>query len=122
MTAYELSDLIASAISNQIMVFTVFLTLISAYLIAAFAVGRNLTSIQVTIHNGVFVLAAASNGLSMFRASVRVIELTDEAVRREIIEFTEPRAYAPALVLACYALVVLVSFVFMWNSRRSSAP
>ena len=118
MTAYELSDLITSANANQIMIFTVFLTIASAYIAAAFVVGRNLTGIQVAILNGVFVLAAGSNGLSMFRTTQRVGELTDEAVRREIIGFTETSTYASALTPAFYALVVLVSFVFMWSSRR----
>jgi hypothetical protein len=121
MTAYELSDLIASGNANQVMIFTVFLTIVSAYLACAFVAGKKLNGIQVAILNGVFVLAVASNGLSMFRATQRATELTDEAVRREIIGFPVQSTSASATA-AFYTLVVLVSLVFMWSSRRPTDP
>lgn len=74
MTAYELLELSftqQSLVSSNI---TVYLTLVSGYLVAAFLVGKKLTSNQALVVSAMFVIAAS---FQIIMAAFRV----DSAVR-----------------------------------------
>ena len=62
MTEYEIADLTASVLSNFLTSFTVFLSIVSAYVISAFAAGEKLTKIQLTIVNLCFLVAVGILG------------------------------------------------------------
>ena len=51
MTPYELADLAQGNFSNSLAAIAIYLTLVFAYLAAAYFVGKDLTRTQVTILN-----------------------------------------------------------------------
>jgi hypothetical protein len=57
MTEYEIADLAASVLSNFLTSLTVFLSIVSAYVISAFGAGKRLTKIQLSIINLCFVVS-----------------------------------------------------------------
>ena len=58
MTEYELADLINGISSNIVAGQAVFLTVLSAYLVVAFSVGKKLTTYQVCFINFAYVVMA----------------------------------------------------------------
>ena len=56
MTEYEVADITASVLSNFLTALTVFLSIVSAYVISAFAAGNRLTRIQLSIVNLCFLV------------------------------------------------------------------
>ena len=66
MTLYQLFDLQQSVVSNLISqtgviigVFTIYLSVVFAYIVTAYAAGKNLTRTQVGIVSGVYVVTAS---------------------------------------------------------------
>ena len=51
MTEYEVADIAASVLANFLTSLTVFLSIVSAYVISAFVAGQRLTKIQLSIVN-----------------------------------------------------------------------
>jgi hypothetical protein len=58
MTAYEASDLLNGAVGNLIAGQALFITIVSAYLVVAYTVGKKLTKYQVWFINFTFILLA----------------------------------------------------------------
>jgi len=63
MTEYELADLSGAAMSNFLTSFTVFVLIVTAYVIAAFIAGKWLTKAQMYVVNTCFVLASSALGI-----------------------------------------------------------
>ena len=57
MTEYEVADIAASVLANFLTSLTVFLSIVSAYVISAFVAGQRLTKIQLSIVNLCFLVA-----------------------------------------------------------------
>lgn len=117
MTEYELAELTASVMSNFLTSFTVFLSIVSGYVITAFAVGEKLTKIQLSIVNVCFLISVGILGflvVSIYHRfhdlalSIKIAQGTIVAV-----DFTWPLC---ALVLA----IIFGCFVFMWNARSGN--
>ncbi len=63
MSEYELADLAGVAMSNFLTSFTVFVSIVTAYVVAAFAAGKRLSKFQVSIVNVCFLMASGAMGL-----------------------------------------------------------
>jgi hypothetical protein len=118
MTEYELAELISIISSNLLTNITVILTIVSFYIIAAYAVGDKLTLAQVTVLNGiyiaasyVFVAAFLGTAKNMAEYVIRINELSPNAPEDMTIEWA--RIVAGVLVSS-----MLGSFYFMWSIRH----
>jgi len=115
MSEYEVAELTAAVLSNFLTALTVFLSIVSAYVISAFSAGERLTKIQLSIINLCFLMAVGILGFLVISLYRRFFALAQSiGVERgtiAIIDFSIP---------LCALLLVMVGgcFVFMWNVRR----
>ena len=114
MTEYEVADIAASVLANFLTSLTVFLSIVSAYVISAFVAGQRLTKIQLCIVNMCFLVAVGILGylvVSLFRRFFGLVQSIE--VERGLVgevDFTWPLS---ALLVA----IVVGSLIFMWNVR-----
>ncbi len=118
MTEYELVDATATYASNFVLIFTLYLTLISGYLITAFVAGTRLSTVQVSILNFGFIISAGLMAFSALGAGIIRVHYT-----RELLELTADAPHRPLLwlFLSWFILMiggVLASLYFMWDVRH----
>jgi hypothetical protein len=115
MTEYELADIAASVLSNFLTALTVFFSIASAYVISAFAVGKELTKIQLSIVNLCFLISVGMLGFLTVSLYRRFFSLAQSiGVERgtiAAIDFTW-------LLCALLIVIVLGCTIFMWNVRN----
>ena len=119
MTQYEIADYTNSLLDTFLTEFTVFLSLVTAYIVAAFVAGARLSSIQLWIVNLVFCISTGIVGLisvltfERFFAHAVIVETPVSGTISPPVDFTMP------LIFLLVALV-LGSFSLMWSIRRPS--
>jgi hypothetical protein len=115
MTEYEVADLTATVLSNFLTSFTVFLSIVSAYVISAFSAGKRLSVLQLSIINSCFLVAVGILGflvVSLYRRFYALaLSITVEQGTIVAVDFTSPLC---ALLLS----IIFGCFVFMWNVRN----
>ena len=120
MTLYEVGDLINSTSSNIIAAQAVFFSIITAYLVVAYSVGKSLTTYQVAFINLAFLFATAT-GVMGVAANVSLISEYN-SIRQGIIEQqTLPEIFDTAWVISftgIRAILVLGAIIFMWQIRH----
>ena len=117
MSEYELADYVSSMMGNFLSVITIYFSIITAYVVAAFASGSKLTTTQLVIVNAVFVMAAGIigsltvvifNRFYIFASQLQAINNSSV-----LVNFTVP--------LAVLLITLFVSsLVFMWTVRRTN--
>ncbi len=118
MSEYELEELLTSSSLAAVEGFTVYLSVTTAYLIAAYLVGKQLTPMQIFIVNTLYILAGFIMTWSTFGYATRAIGFADalEAIN------PDKRYGAQPLVRTCIALVqslgMIASLKFMWDVRH----
>jgi len=114
MIDYELANYTSSVMGNFLSCITIYFSIVTAYVVAAFAAGSKLTRLQLAVVNTSFTIAAGIIGLLTVLSFNRFIELgqrLQDAERTPLVDFT----YALAvLVLVLY----LGSLVFMYSVRK----
>jgi len=120
MNVYEVSELTMVQMSNFLTAFSVFLSVATAYIVAAYVVGTKLTRLQLAIVNCCFFIAATILGY-LTSASFRVFYIwatlnAEGPVARSadgplLVDFTWPLA-------ALLCVIVVGSFVFKYSVRR----
>jgi hypothetical protein len=116
MTEYEIASLAAQVLSNFLTAFTVFLSIVSAYVIAAFKAGKHFTAIQLCIINACFLAAVGIVGFiveSVYRR-FHALAKSIQVERGWIATFDFSIPLAILLVM-----LVLGCFIFMWNARNT---
>jgi hypothetical protein len=118
MTEYELADLAGVAMSNFLTSFTVFVSIITAYVIAAFTAGARLSKFQVYVVNTCFLMASGAIGLLsvlIFQAFLRRAQALGESevASPVTLDFTW-------IVAALYLVLICGSLFFMRNVRQTS--
>jgi hypothetical protein len=115
MTEYEVASLASSVLSNFLTSLTVFLSIVSAYVISAFTGGKRLTKTQLLIVNPCFLVSVGILGflvISLYRRFYALAQSIDvERGSIATIDFSWPLS---ALLMA----IVFGCIVFMWNVRR----
>jgi len=120
MTAYEASDLLNGVMSNQMASLALLLTVVSAYLVAAYTVGDKLTKYQVWFINFTFCLFVLINLAGT--ASIMDLMYQYSSLRAELI--SGAKTIQPNADLAFWMVagvrIVLVSgaLIFMWQVRQ----
>ncbi len=118
MTQAELWQLQLMAVSNTVSGLTGTLTIVFAYLVAAYFVGARLSRFQASMISAVFVLGA---GLSTFLAMVefrRAAFFMDQLVREFGVRSISPNAFMIPLLAIVLAMVIPASVFFMYQIRR----
>jgi hypothetical protein len=113
-----MADLAQSYLGNGIAALAIYLSLVFAYLAAAYIVGKDLTRTQVSILNALFLIfsvittfgvAAYTNGGIQLSIQSGIAELTGSVVPRTWI--------APTIGSVCLGGIV-ISLKFMGDLRR----
>lgn len=117
-TEYELADLTGAAMSNFLTSFTVFVSIVTAYVIAAFTAGKRLSKQQVYVVNTCFLMASGAIGLLsvlIFQVFLRRARALGES------EIAGPVTLDFTWVVATlYLVLVCGSLFFMRNVRQTT--
>jgi hypothetical protein len=116
---YELADLTVNALSNFLTTFTIFMSIITAYAIAAFVAGTRFTRIQVSVINICFLLSSSVMGIlsvlvfaNFLRRAQSLIDI-GSSEGSTVVNLTW-------YIAGLYLLLTLGCIVFMWNVRHPS--
>jgi hypothetical protein len=118
MTEYELVDATASMAMGAMGAISLYLTTLTAYIIAAFIVGEKLTRGEMLVTSSIFLCAA------LLFAYVTVGFLMRQMYFAERIKDIQTDAFLPVgptlpIVLAVVQLVgIVVGLKFMWDVRN----
>jgi hypothetical protein len=120
MTAYEYMDLAYSGLSLSITISSIFIVVLSSYLVVAYTIGPKFTRLQVSALNviySIWLLFLASTGsMNLYRARAHIIESL-ELVQQD---FPLP-PYVVHVRLTVTLLLWLTSLWFMWSMRHPKA-
>ncbi len=118
MSEYELADLIASYSNASMAAMTLYLTAVTAYLVAAFTAGERLSTRQVFIVNGLFVFVACfflyGTVGYFYRAFEYVQDLRLLDPDRRLTLNIETITFIATVEL----LGIFAALYFMWNVRH----
>ena len=118
MTKYEMGDLLNSTLTATGEAFSIYITLLVAYLIASYMVGHKLTSTQSTIISSLFVVAATLPTWSVYTFMSRAIPIADalEKVNPDVMYGAQPMARN--IATAILILGIFAAMKFMWDIRH----
>lgn len=117
MSEYELAELTTGAMGNFLASFTIFVSIVTAYIITAFAAGQRLSRVQASVLNACFLIACGSMGLlsvlifQVFLRRVQALNSMNESIVGPVVDFTW-------FVAILYLMLTVGSFIFMWNVRH----
>ena len=115
MNEYEIADITATVLSNFLTALTVFLSIVSAYVISAFSAGERFTRFQLMILNTCFLAAVGILGFLVVSLYRRFFALAHSIkVERGIIDLVDFSWPLCLLIIA----IVAGSFAFMWDVRQ----
>ncbi len=117
MTAYELADYTNALLDTFLTTFTMYMSIVTAYVVTAFVAGERLTRFQLALVNLLFLMATGMVGLLailVFRRFYEHAMITTTPISEGLdtpVDFTLP-------ILAICVAMVLGSLMFMWSVRR----
>ena len=118
MTEYELIDAVGTYSSGMQSWTALYFSGISAYLITAYVVGKNLNKSQAIIISGGFILFAINAVAGYQGLGLKLAALNEELTALR----PENTSLASELGISIYSLVfvlgILVSLKFMWDIRH----
>jgi len=118
MTEYELVDAIASFNSNMHSWATLYITIVSAYLVIAYSTGAKLTKSQTIIINTGFIVFAGSQVFGVRGSGMRCLEFVAEI---QAINPEREFSLTPVVlwvVVSIMLIAILVGLKFMWDVRH----
>lgn len=117
MTEYELVDLLNSTATVIAANVSIYLTIVSAYLVVAYTSGKNLLSSQLFILNLLFFTAAEFFSIGAYAASNRASFTSAELISLgSDYPFSFPRLTG-LYILVVSQLGIIMSFKFMFDTR-----
>jgi hypothetical protein len=118
MTAYEYMDLAYSGFSGAETVVSLWIAILSGYLVVAYAIGSKLTRLQVTVLNIAYsvwsIYLALSGTLSLIRARSYLMFAAELDP-----QLSSPVAYFVHGYVSISLLLWLTSLWFMWSVRHA---
>ena len=123
MTEYEILDLVAGESAQTATQFTIYLSVLFAYLVTAYFIGEKLSRPQAILLSGLYVFVNLSQAWGLSLTLNNVGELLNRKAE-EISPLTEwEQGYVRYGSLWPITMVVgvLASLYFMWNVRHSKA-
>jgi len=118
LTPYELIDLGASMYANSATMYAIFLTILSGYLLVAFAIGAKLTSSQVAIVNTLYIVTSLTTLAAL--ASFNQVAMDFSLIAAEIrgVEKSLASYFPSYFIVGIDILLMLASLKFMWDVRH----
>lgn len=118
MTEYEAVDAVASYTGLLQSWLMAYFTILTAYLVAAYAAGQKLTNFQAFVVTTCFLVLCSLTVLATMGTGMRFVELT-----QQVTAINPGRVYVVSspLIWACVITLsagILVSLVFMWQVRH----
>jgi hypothetical protein len=114
MSEYELADYATSVMGNFLSAIAIYFSIVTAYIVAVYAAGDQLSKLQLIIVNVTFTIAATIMGFLSFLLFSRFFELGSRAFEGRddtpLIDFSIPLG---VLVTVVY----LGCLLFMWTVR-----
>jgi hypothetical protein len=119
MTEAEMLEIVQSMWGNYLSTMSIFISVISAYLIIAYMAGDKLTKAQMALVNvlmGIFcsIGIAAMHGYSTSATELTLLSLEMSTQRTQIGMTT-----VPLITLLVFPPLILASYKFMWDIRHS---
>ena len=122
MTEYEFYDLISNESAQILVQFSLYLTILFAYLVSAYLVGRKLSRPQLAMLSGLFVFAAGAQAWGMQVELNRVQEiLQKKAETFPLTEYEIGYANHGTFWVIAMILGLIAALIFMWQVRRQQA-
>ena len=120
MTEYELVDVINNVSSNMLAAQALFITVVSAYLVVGYSVGRNLTFYQVSFVNFAFILFSLISIQSAWGLTDMIFVHYEKLaeVRTKAESGTVSIEVIRAALLAVRIVLVVGALIFMWQVRH----
>ena len=118
MTEYELADLVASTISNSLIIAPILISIASAYLVVAWVVGSKLDRSQVILINVLFVGFTSIFGLSWARRIQIAISYQEELLKANPDRMAEIGEWLLPGVALFGILIITACLKFMWDIRH----
>lgn len=123
MNATEIAEIAAISMGNFLTTFSVFLSIASAYLVAAYLVGAKLTSLQLAIVNGSYLIATSILGF-LVGANFRVFFIWASSNSEGLVRQSESRPWLidfswPITILLL--IIVIGSLTFMHSVRKGGS-
>jgi len=119
MTEFELKYLLAENGMGALEAIGMYMTVTTAYLVAAYLAGRRLTTSQIITISGLYVVAAI---LCTWATSAYITSGIEIADALEVLHPDRIYGMQPIARLFCVALQglgILASLKFMWDIRRT---
>jgi len=118
MTEAELIEAINATLDIHLSVLLAYITIVSAYLIAAFAAGIRLTSLQSVVVSTLFVFATIMCATAIWGSGTRIAYMVDALL---LVDPSHPIIYTEnfrnAMTFLC-TLGIFASLNFMWAVRH----
>ena len=118
MTAYELTDLMFSAINGAVAVNGLIFTLISGYLIVAWTIGEKLTRSQVTMVNLLFLSSAPMTEWGWLGRYLMALDLQNRLIELEPQTAERVSMYVISGHPFVTSILIIGSMKFMWDIRH----
>ena len=121
MTEYELLDLVSGAMDGMYDSTTLFLSIVSGYLLVAYLVGAKLTRAQVVIISTLFVVGASLQCWALLTQEIAMEEyLAAKAQLSPLTKFQHSVANGKAGTVIASAVVLgtIAALYFMWSVRH----
>ncbi len=118
MTTYEAYDLAQSLFSNSISAISVYLSLTFAYLAAAYFIGKDLSRMQVTTLNTIFLLFSGMSAWGAAAYTNAAILALDQA-GTVLDGFYDAKPWVATLIGASCVVGTVMCLKFMWDVRKS---
>ena len=119
MTPYELLDLAQSSYSTSAAYISIFIALLSAYLVAAYMVGGQLSKTQFSLANSLYLVIQTLTIVTIynFNSAARAWSQLGRSTLPNP-SGNANSAYLPETVALVLMTTMLLSVWFMWQSRR----
>jgi hypothetical protein len=118
MTEYELVDITANLAQGGISAISLYFTIITAYMIAAFVIGTRLTKNETVMISIIFIAAALFfvyvTGGVLFRQAYFVERLAE--IETDTVHFAGVKMIVT--IASIQLLGILISLKFMWDVRH----
>jgi len=122
MSEYEYADLISEYWGNAGAYFTLYVTVVSAYLIAAFLAGAKLTRSQNFILSFGFVVFTVLATWAFYGSGMTAVYYTEKLLSLEADSPQRGRSWVSGIGSALMLGGTFASLYFMWGIRRQTKP
>lgn len=119
MTEAELISTAQATWGNVISMISLFITLLSGYLMVAYLAGADMTSSQTGIVSTLYLLICAVLLAAIFALSTRANEMAALSVEMSTQRVLGPQLWLSLGVISIFVFCVGASLKFMWDVRHT---